>query len=222
MAVSASTQLGCGRDIDDVWDNIDQPPTPHERTCPFCGPARDSLLALERATSQLRVADEEDPQLQAGPQVVARILEVARSEARRSRRLPLSKPLPGQVSEELTVSEQAVAAVLRRTGDRQDGVQVRRCSVELVTEPVAPGQADDPYDGDGPGGPPDGGEAAAGGDALRVPADVRVSLRVSVAAGVSIPTLSDELRRAVMDVIDREVGMNVVRVDIVVEDVRDV
>jgi hypothetical protein len=215
MAVSASTRLGCGRDIDDVWADVDRPPTPHERTCPFCGPARDSLHALERATSQLRAADEDDPQLQAGPHVVARILEVARSEARRSRRLPLSKPVPGQVSEELTVSEQAVAAVLRRTGDRQDGVQVRRCSVELVTGPATPADPADPIDAYDP-------DSSYDQDASRVPADVLVSLRVSVAAGSSIPASSEELRRAVMDVISREVGMNVVRVDIVVEDVRDV
>ena len=205
MAVSSSTRLGCGRDIDEVWANIDEPPTPHEQTCPFCGAARESLHALERATAALRSADDEDPELQAGPQVVERILEVARSEARRSRRLPLSKPRPGQVSDELTVSEQAVAAVVRRTGDRHGGLQVRRCSIDLVTGgPVVelgPETGTDPDDG--------------------TPSDVRVSLQVSVAGNVSIPLLTRELRSAVIEVVEREVGMNVVNVEISVEDVHD-
>ena len=206
MAVSSSTRLGCGRDIDEVWANIDQEPTEHERTCPFCSAARESLRALERATAELRTRDDEDPQLQAGPQVVARILEVARSEARRSRRLPLSKPRAGRVSDELTVSEQAVAAVVRRTGDRHGGLQVRRCSIDLVTDDlvVDPGLENgaDPVDG--------------------APSDVRVSLRVSVASDVSIPLLMRELRSAVIEVVEREVGMNVVNIDVAVEDVHDV
>lgn len=215
MAVSSSTRLGCGRDIDEVWAGIDRPATPHERTCPFCGGARESMRDLGRATAELRAQDEDDPGLQAGPQVIARILDVARSEARRSRRLPLSKPRPGQVVDELTVSEQAVAAVVRRTGDRYGGVQVRRCSIALVDAPVPEGGAPpvgtvDPEDGTG--GPP----TEVGGAS-----DVRVSLRVSVGAGVSIPQLSAELRAAVMAVVDREVGINVVGVDLVVEDVHE-
>lgn len=194
MAVSSSTRLGCGRDIDEVWAGVDRPATPHEQTCPFCGAARESMRELGRVTAELRTQDEEDPDLQAGPQVIARILDIARSEARRSRRLPLSKPRPGQVVDELTVSEQAVAAVVRRTGDRYGGVQVRRCSIDLVDATVQEEQG---------------------------ASDVRVSLRVSVAADVSIPVLSAELRSAVMAVVDREVGINVVGVDLVVEDVHE-
>jgi hypothetical protein len=212
MAVSSSTQLGCGRDIDDVWATIDQPPSAHERTCPFCGPARASLKELERATAELRAADDEDPALQAGPQVVDRILQVARSEARRSRRLPLSKPSPGQVTADLTVSEQALAAVVRRTGDAHGGLQVRRCSVELVDDPAASAAGAmmhaTPEDAEATGEP--------------VASDVRVSLRVSIGPEVSIPLLSSELRRAVMTVVSEEVGLNVVGVDIVVEDVHGV
>jgi hypothetical protein len=218
MAVSSSTRLGCGRDIDEVWAGVDRPATPHEQTCPFCSAARESMRELGRVTAELRTQDEEDPDLQAGPQVIARILDIARSEARRSRRLPLSKPRPGQVVDELTVSEQAVAAVVRRTGDRYGGVQVRRCSIELVDATVPDGPVPQDADGagsgveDGTGRPPPGAGAAS---------DVRVSLRVSVAADVSIPLLSAELRSAVMAVVDREVGMNVVGVDLVVEDVHD-
>lgn len=200
MAVSSSTRLGCGRDIDEVWAGVDRPATPHEQECPFCSAARESMRELGRATAELRTQDEEDPDLQAGPQVIARILDIARSEARRSRRLPLSKPRRGQVVDELTVSEQAVAAVVRRTGDRYGGVQVRRCSIELVDTTV-------------PGDGTTSVESAA--------SDVRVSLRVSVGADVSIPLLSAELRSAVMAVVEREVGMNVVGVDLVVEDVHD-
>ena len=206
MAVSSSTQLGCGRDIDDVWAGVDRPPTAHEQACPFCGPARASLQELERATADLRAADDDDPGLQAGPLVIDRILEVARSEARRSRRLPLSKRVAGEVTADLTVSEQAVSAVVRRTGDALGGLQVRRCSVDLVEDPA----------------PDPGSSTDISTEAARVPSDVRVSLRVSIGPDVSIPLLSEEVRRAVIAVVEREVGMNVIGVDIVVEDVHGV
>ena len=45
---------------------------------------------------------------------------------------------------------------------------------------------------------------------------------MSVASDVSIPLLTRELRSAVIEVVEREVGMNVVNVDITVEDVHDV
>ena len=99
-----------------------------------------------------------------------------------------------------------MAAVVRRTGDALGGLQVRRCSIELVEDPA----------------PASNGSTDISTEAARVPSDVRVSLRVSIGADVSIPSLAEEVRRAVIAVVEREVGMNVIVVDVVVEDVHGV
>lgn len=211
MAVNDTTRLGCGRDIDDVWGNIDHPPTAHEQSCPDCGPARRSLTELAQATSRLHTDDDADVELQASPGVITRILDIARSEVRRGQRLPLSKPLPGQISVNLTVSEQAIAAVVRRTGDATTDIQIRRCRVELVVDPEGP--ALDPPPTTTP--PPGEGETQA------MPSDVRLLLRVSVDASASIPRATEDLRQAIINAVNSEVGMNVMSVDIVVEDVHD-
>lgn len=219
MAVnSPSTQLGCGRDIDEVWDGIGQPPDRHERTCPFCQAARSDLEELARATRTLRDDDSADAGLGAGPEVIGRILSVARSEVRRGRRLPLDAPQAGRAAS-LTISEQALVAVVRRTGDATREVQIRRCSVSLDPGPERPAG-----DGDaaGPGVPetvPAGAEGVS--PLLDRATDVRVSLKVSVGYGAAVVVAVDRLRAAVIGAVAREVGMNVVSVDVVVEDLHD-
>lgn len=194
-------RLGCGREIDDVWNNADHPPTAHELTCADCKGARASLADLAGATQRLRQEESDDETLQIGPQVIERVLKVARSEVRRGRRLPLHQPGPGRVSE-LTVSEQAVASVIRRVGDQSDRVQVRRCSIQLANPDLTPD--------------------AATSDVLRKsPSEVRVTLRVSVACGAPIAEVVDEVRVAIIDTVDREVGLTVLAVDVLVEDVHD-
>lgn len=191
-----STQLGCGRSIDGVWDNIGHRPDPHEATCPFCQAARADLAGLADATHQLRHDDAHNPDLQAGPDVVNRIMAIARSEVRRGRRLPLHHPGPDQVSE-LTVSEQAVTAAIRRVGDRTRAVQIRRCALKVVPS------------------------ADAARFPARSPSAVTVSLKVSVSVAASIPRLVADLRAAITEAVDQEVGMDVRTIDVAVEDVFD-
>lgn len=54
LANSRTTQLGCGRDIDEVWANADSLPDAHELTWPDCQAARASLRELNAATYDLR------------------------------------------------------------------------------------------------------------------------------------------------------------------------
>jgi hypothetical protein len=198
MAVAASsTQLGCGRDIDQVWDHLHRAPDAHELTCPFCQAARDDLGRLASATRALRDDDAGNPDLEPGAHVLDRILTVARAEVRRGRRLPLDRPTADQTSPN-TVSEQAVTAVIRRIGDQNSHVQIRRCALTV-----------DPDD------------TAAESDVGPGPAVVAVSLRVSVEAGRPIAEVSDQLRASVIDIVAREVGMHVISVDITVEDIHD-
>ena len=199
----SSTQLGCGRSIDDVWDNITNPPTRHEMGCPYCRAARSDLAALNKATRDLYEQDTTDTDLQASPDVLDRVLAVARAEVRRGRRLPLDRVGPGRVSD-LTVSEQTVAALIRRTGDRTADIQIRRCAVDLSDETP-------PVDTD-----------MTRSDAANIdPVQVEVSLRVSVSKKSPIVRAVNDLRRAIIDVVDREVGMIVSAVHVTVEDIHD-
>ena len=119
------TQLGCGRDIDEVWDRIGRAPDAHERVCPYCQAARADLAGLARATQAMRDDDTTNPDLEPSPGVLDRILAVARAEVRRGRRLPLDQP-DADATGVNTVSEQAVTAAIRRTGDQMREVQIRR------------------------------------------------------------------------------------------------
>ncbi|WP_410563198.1 Asp23/Gls24 family envelope stress response protein [Amycolatopsis sp. cmx-4-61] len=120
-------ELPCERDVEQVWERLDAVGAgladEHELTCPHCRAARESLLALREATSEL-AAEEEAP----SPDLFARIMSAVRAEVRRGSMVPLPTPEPGFVE----VSEQAVAAVLRYAADTVDGVRARRCRVRTV------------------------------------------------------------------------------------------
>ena len=215
-----STQLGCGRDIDEVWDRINRASDAHELTCPYCQAARADLAGLANATQAMRDDDTTNPDLDPGPHVLDRILAVARAEVRRGRRLPLDQPGADPTSVN-TVSEQAVTATIRRTGDRLPGVQIRRCVItadpsdrleSLTSDSAAPGEFTR-------GGPTS--DSAPGLLTGRGPAAVAVSLRISVATHRSVVDVSNQLRAAVIDAVMQEVGMYVVAVDIAVEDLHN-
>lgn len=221
MAMTTSTtQLNCGRDIDDVWANIDRPPTAHEVTCPFCRAARADLSELAAATRRLRDDDNTDPDRQSTPAVLDRILTIARSEVRRGRRLPLDPPDPVEpdAPTTATISEQAVAAVIRRVADRNPDLQIRRCAITLdpAHTPTTPAGAT---------------TGAMTGGAAVLPADtaapqptrveVSVSLRVSVGPYTSIPLATTELRPAIAQAVAAQIGLTVTSIDIAVEDLHD-
>jgi hypothetical protein len=117
-------ELPCERDVEQVWERLDAVGAgladEHELTCPHCRAARESLLALREATSEL-VAEEDAPP----PDLFGRIMSAVRAEVRRGQLLPLASPEPGTVE----VSEQAVAAVLRYAADTVDGIRARRCRI---------------------------------------------------------------------------------------------
>ena len=206
MAVNDNpSRLGCGRLVDDVWERLDRPPDAHERSCPFCTDARADLQRLALATRQLIETDAHDAGLQIGPQVKTAIMTIARSEVRRARRIPLEPPPAGEVEAPLSISEQAVVALVRAAADEIPGVRARRCNVEIdkATLRMAPSTL-----------PP----TAAGS---RSPITLRVQLRVAVAAGTAIPSLVRQVRARVNRQVLRRVGISVSGVDVEVEDVYD-
>jgi hypothetical protein len=184
-------RLGCGRTVAEVWEGMHGPPDAHEASCPDCTDARRSLEPLVTASHDLRVDDEQDEELRVPIDVLDRVLDVARAEVRRGRTLPLRLPPPEQLPA-LTVSEQTVAALVRRTADLDPAVEARRCTVVAL-------------DGGAPGDP----------------AAFRVELRLSVAASASIPEATERLRSAIIAAVSESVGVTVPLVDLIVEDVHD-
>ncbi|MFE7775183.1 Asp23/Gls24 family envelope stress response protein [Streptomyces sp. NPDC057445] len=128
MSDAQGCMLPCGRDVETVWERLDPVDTgvadAHELACEYCSAARESLVVLREATGEL--ASEE-----AGPALglTGRIMSAVRAEVRRHHMLALQSPEPGG----LRISEQAVAAVLRRAADSVDGVRARHCRI-AVTE----------------------------------------------------------------------------------------
>ena len=77
--------LPCGRFVEDVFDDLEVGRTDeHARTCPHCATARRSLTTLMEATRAL-VDDPAEP----SPNLLDRIMQAVRAEARRGPALPL-------------------------------------------------------------------------------------------------------------------------------------
>ena len=229
MAVNQATRLGCGRDVDDVWDHIDQPPDEHEQACPYCTKARSDLAELSAATRQLAAADREDSALRVPDGMLSDVLTIARTEVRRGRTIPLQRRVParhlsagdegysehdgdfsgGDLASDLTVSEQLIATVVREVCDRNPDVEVRRVRIEATATPTAAADA--------PAIPPT--EAPTG--AIE-PADLFVELQATVRPNVAIPGLLDDLRRTIQSAVVNQIGTTVSRIDIDVVDLIDV
>jgi hypothetical protein len=212
-------RLSCGRSIDDVWSHLDGPPDEHERRCPYCTEARARLLRLSDATSDLRAAEASDPDLQPDAGFTASVMGLVRAEVRRGQAIPLDPDDdPG-----LTISEQAVVALVWEAADSVAGVRARRCRVRLVAEDDAPGSSLADLDGGAAGrtvardqvayGEP-GAVLTAGGGTL-----VDVDLSLAVAAGTSIAAATSTLRTRVTERVGAASGLRVRRVELLVEDV---
>lgn len=194
MAVNDDTRLGCGRTIDDVWAAVDQPPTLHEQHCEHCQRARASLTNLTVATTALRRHDEEH--LRPGPRVKSAVMNLVRAQVRRSQPIPLAVPEFGHAAE-LTISEQAVVAVVWTAADAIPGVRVRRCQVQLAPT----GQRT--------------GEPAS----LAVTLTVAVSVDVAVTTG--IPAAVPALQTRITQLLTAETGLDARTIHVTVEDVYD-
>ena len=198
-------RMGCGRSIDDVWARIDLRPDPHEQTCPDCQAARHDLGDLAVATHLVIAADKADPALRLDSSALIGILEIARAEVRRGRRIPMEQPSPGPVRDELTVSEQTLANLIRRTSDEIAGLEARRCAVALSERDLA-----------------DNSQQASESEAPAAPTEITVDLRIAVASTGAIPALTQLLRERVRTAVELEVGIAATTINITVEDIYDV
>ena len=194
MAVNDDTRLGCGRLIDDVWATADQPPDQHEQQCAQCQRARASLTDLTAATAALRRHDEEH--LQPGPRVKSAVMTLVRAQVRRSQPIPLAVPEPGNAAE-LTISEQAVVAVIWTAADAIPGIRVRRCDVHL---------------------PPTGQRT---GQPARLTVTLTVAVSVDVAVTTTIPAAIPDLQARITALLATETGLDARTIHVTVEDIYD-
>lgn len=197
MALTDTGRLGCGRDVDDVWAHIDDEPDEHEATCPDCRAARADLAGLASATTAMVEADRDDTRLVIRPGAVDAIVAIARTEVRRGRTLPLTYPTLGETGE-LTISEQAVASIVRETSDSLADVEARGCRVRVVD-----------------------GEPRSAPNEAGLMATFAVELSLTVGRAVRISPLAAQLRSAIATAIDHRIGVGVASVAIHVEDLHD-
>ncbi len=219
-----ATRLGCGRDVDDVWDNISQPPTEHEQACPYCTQARAELATLAAAAHDLTAADQQDESLRVPDKKLANVLAIVRTEVRRGRTIALQRQVSAVRASPadqdtavdmptLTVSELVIATVVRETCDRNPDVEVRRVSIDASAS-----------SGTTPTGTARNSEVeqeaeSKAGDVE--PADIRMDLQATVSRTASIPALITGLRTAIQAAVTAQIGVTVSRIDVDVQDLLD-
>lgn len=203
--VDEPTRLGCGRDIDDVWANIDHPPDDHEADCPDCQDARANLADLNTAAREMLAGDVADPQLHTDPDVLDNIITIARTQIRRGRAIPFREPHAEDATGELAVSEQAVATVVRRASDLVVGVEARRCRIDVESST-----------------PTDAQRLPLSPDRAPVPTAISIALSITVTGGQPILPLIERLRERVTEAVATMIGLRVKAIDVTVEDLHDV
>lgn len=195
MAVERDVpRLGCGEPIDAIWASIGHPASAHQAQCTQCQAARESLLRLSHATEALRDADLRDPRLEPRPDVAAAVMAVARSEVRRGRTIRFRNAPGGAIS----ISEQAICAVIREAVGTVPGVRARRCHIEVAADT-------------------DADSGRTGNRSARLD----VNLRVVAAAGTLTPARIDTLRRTVAETLLARFGVAGGAINITVEDLYD-
>ncbi|WP_336641224.1 Asp23/Gls24 family envelope stress response protein [Microbacterium sp. USHLN272] len=120
--------LDCGTTIDQLSDYLDRdrtPRDPHIESCPDCLNALEALERVGRLSRDLIDADAAE--LPAPPESwFERIFTSIQEELRAGRSLPISHPDPRV---QITVTEGAVRALLRDSGDAIDGVFISRTEI---------------------------------------------------------------------------------------------
>ncbi len=193
MAItSMDNLLGCGRNLDEVWEHADEPPNEHEQRCSDCQLARRNVKGLSEATQQLQQSDLEDPTLRLSAHLMDKVALVARAEIRRGSRIPLLRT-DGTGEADLAISEQAVTSVVWHASDQLPDIEARRCVVHNV-------------DASGPG---------------KEPVTIDITLHISIAAGGVIPEQVAGLRHRLATSVESCTGIRVGAADVIVEDLHD-
>lgn len=138
--MDAGTNLGCGKTIEEISDYVESGRSPYDpeiETCPDCLNALDALERAGRLSRDLVAADAAEMP-EPSENWFRGVMTAVRAELRAGRSIPLSHPDP-RVS--MTVTEGAVQALIRASGDAIDGVFVGHSrivgDVEVPGAPIA-------------------------------------------------------------------------------------
>ncbi|MFD4572738.1 Asp23/Gls24 family envelope stress response protein [Streptomyces sp. NPDC058417] len=195
VGTDTDERLPCGRLLSQVWEDWEhRADAPHLRDCPHCQEAVRGLEQLESAVRDLRDEPADSAHFDTAT-LTRRVMDVVRLELRPGRPLPLGEP-----DEDLWIMEAVAARTLRAAAESVPGVRAGSCRLR-------PGGVDRAADVTRPTGGP---------------VEVRLDLHAPVAAAASLPELADEVRERVREAADRELGMNVLYVDIRVTDLVDI
>lgn len=194
MEIANEPLLGCGRSMDSIWDALDTGQDAHQKDCPFCQEAWLRALKVKEATRELRDSDEQDPTLELGAQFTRKVMDIARAEIRRGRKISLLEGPQGDV----TVSEQTLTAQVRAALEGMPEIHARRCRIDISMRDS--------------GG--DGGSANLG------PVQpMKINLRVATLSTVEIRKTAEKARQLITQQLLESLGTQIDTVNITVEDI---
>lgn len=138
MTDPSAHRLDCGKTVDEISDYLEAGRTPFDpdiETCPECLNTLDALSRAGRLSRELLDADARAlPEPSAG--WFEGVMTAVRAEMRAGRSIPISHPDPRV---DASITEGAVHALIRATGDRVRGVYVGRSEIiGDVEQPGAP------------------------------------------------------------------------------------
>ncbi|MEU2728744.1 Asp23/Gls24 family envelope stress response protein [Streptomyces griseoviridis] len=189
-------QLPCGRLLSQVWESWETgADDPHLRSCPHC---RQAVAELEELESVVRALPEEPVERYKDEltSLTQRVMDVVRLELRPGRPLPLGEP-----AEDLWIMESVAARSLRAAAESVPGVRAGSCRL-LPRPDGAPALAPGVFEVTSP-------------DAV---GPVAVRLDIHAPADASLPDLAERVRLRVLETADRQLGMDIVAVDIRITD----
>jgi hypothetical protein len=194
MEVSQTSEgyaLPCGQQLETLWENLET------GRSALPGSHEESCPHCLTALSGLTALRDATARLAAAPVLVpprltSRIMAAVRADGRRTRMLPLPAT-DLEAGGQAQISQQAVAVVLRFAADSIPGIRARRCTIRPVTPDEAP-------------------DGEPGWDA------VELTLAIGYRSGAGMDSLT-AVRHAVLAAAETQIGLRIVRCDLVVEDV---
>lgn len=134
--MDAGVNLGCGKTVEEISDYVESGRSPYDpeiETCPDCLNALDALERAGRLSRDLIAADAAQMP-EPSENWFHGVMNAVRAELRAGRSIPLSHPDPRVT---MTVTEGAVQALIRTSGDAIDGVFIGHSTI--VGDVEAPG-----------------------------------------------------------------------------------
>lgn len=194
MEIANEPLLGCGRSLDSIWEALEFGPDAHQKECPYCQEAWLHASSVEEATRELRDSDVEDTTLSLDSNFTRKVMDIARAEIRRGRKIPILEGPAGNV----TVSEQTLTALVRSALEDMPEVHARRCRIDIsMREPSAAGE----------------------NTVLRTGETMKIDLRVATLSTVEIRQTAEKARQLITQKLMGSLGTRIDAVNITVEDI---